>query len=107
MWFHFQTASEAGSTAGETTPKGQRSRASSISSLTSETSYFPNISFGPQYLPSDVESEMEESTTDLSGISKEDLYNYVKKFERRAFKYKSKFMEVSRPLIRKDCVANV
>ena len=96
---YFQTASEAGSTAGETTPKGQRSRASSISSLTSETSsFFPNISFGPQYLPSDVESEMEESTTDLSGVSKEDLYAYVKKFERRAFKYKSKFMEVSRPL---------
>ena len=97
LWFSFQTASEAGSVVGENTPKGQRSRASSISSLTSETSsFFPNISFAPQDLPSDVESEMDESSTDLSGVSKEDLYTYVKKFERRAFKYKSKFMDVSR-----------
>lgn len=78
------------------TPKGQLSRASSISSLTSEpASFFPNISFAPHYLPSDVESEMEDSSTDLGGVSKEDLYAYVKKFERRAFKYKSKFMEVN------------
>ena len=92
-----QTASETGSVvAGDDTPRGLHSRASSVSSLTSESSsYFPNISFAPHYLPSDVESEMDESSTDLSGVSKEDLYTYVKKFERRAFKYKSKFMEVN------------
>lgn len=80
----------------EDTPRDQRSRTSSISSVASDTSFFPNISFTAQYIiPSDVESEMEDSSTDLSGVTKEDLYTYVKKFERRAFKYKSKFMEVS------------
>jgi hypothetical protein len=87
-----QTASDAGGP-GDGTPV-HRSRTSSISSLTSESTFFPNISFQPHYLPSDVESEMDESSTDLSGVSKEDLYTYIKKFERRAVKYKSKFMEV-------------
>lgn len=87
----YETASDAG---GDGTPV-QRSRASSVSSVTSEaSSFFPNISFAPNYLPSDAESEMDESGTDLSAISKEDLYTYIKKFERRALKYKSKFMEL-------------
>lgn len=80
---------------GDETPRGPRSRTSSVSSVTSDSSFFQVPNFSSHYvIPSDVESEMEESSSDLSGISKEDLYTYVKKFERRAFKYKSKFMDV-------------
>lgn len=93
--FFFQTASDFSSVKGDETPTRNRSRTSSISSMTSENSFFPNVSFSHSYyVPSDVESEMEEASVNLSSVSKEDLYAFVKRFERRAFKYKSKFMEV-------------
>ncbi|XP_025093410.1 golgin subfamily A member 4-like [Pomacea canaliculata] len=91
----YETASDAESVRGDETPRGPRSRTSSVSSVTSDSSFFQVPNFSSHYvIPSDVESEMEESSSDLSGISKEDLYTYVKKFERRAFKYKSKFMDL-------------
>ena len=81
---------------GEVTPTAARSRTSSISSVTSDSSFFTNVSF-PQHhytLPSDMESEMDESGTDLHTVSKEELYQYIQKFQRRATRYKGKFMEV-------------
>ncbi|KAH9513358.1 Golgin sub A member 4 [Bulinus truncatus] len=92
----YETASDMSSLQGNETPKGGRSRTSSISSMTSDSSFFPNVSFSHSYyMPSDVESEMEETSVNLSSVSKEDLYAFVKRFERRAFKYKSKFMELA------------
>lgn len=61
-------------------------------------SFFNNSSFGPQHhyvLPSDIESEVEEQTNSLEAYSKDDLYQLVRKYERRSIRYKSKFMEVS------------
>ena len=98
IYFILQTAStsDLGSVCGDVTPRGGRSRASSISSMTSDSSFFPSVSFSQHhYMPSDAESEIEDSSVNLSAISKEDLYAFVKRFERRAFKYKTKFMEVS------------
>ncbi|CAG5123064.1 unnamed protein product, partial [Candidula unifasciata] len=92
----YETASDMSSIRGDETPKGPRSRTSSISSMTSDNSFFPNVSFSHSYyVPSDVESEIDESSVNLSAVSKEDLYAFVKRFERRAFKYKSKFMELA------------
>ena len=96
--FFPQTASNISSVGagGDETPRAGRSRTSSLSSMTSESSFFPSVSFSSShYVPSDAESEMEETSVNLSAVSKEDLYAFVKRFERRAFKYKSKFMEVS------------
>lgn len=92
-----QTASDFGSVQGDDTPRGPRSRASSISSVASDSSFFTNVSFShPQYVPSDIESEIEETSVNLDAISKEELYTYVKKYERRVIKYKTKYMEVGR-----------
>ncbi|KAH3894605.1 hypothetical protein DPMN_018762 [Dreissena polymorpha] len=57
--------------------------------MTSEGSFFTNMSFSNmQYnLPSDLESEMDESGTDLNTVSKEDLYHYIQKYQRRATRY--------------------
>jgi hypothetical protein len=81
---------------GDETPTASRSRTSSISSVTSDSSFFNNSSFGTHHyqLPSDVESEIDESASNLESYSKDDLYMLLKRFERRAYKYKSKFMEV-------------
>jgi hypothetical protein len=48
---------------GDETPTASRSRTSSISSVTSDSSFFNNSSFGTHHyqLPSDVESEIDES----------------------------------------------
>ncbi|KAK0044523.1 golgin subfamily A member 4-like isoform X3, partial [Biomphalaria pfeifferi] len=92
----YETASDMSSLRDDETPKVGRSRTSSISSMTSDSSFFPSVSFSHSYyMPSDVESEMEETSVNLSSVSKEDLYAFVKRFERRAFKYKSKFMELA------------
>ncbi|BFY98234.1 hypothetical protein BsWGS_01275 [Bradybaena similaris] len=92
----YETASDMSSIRGDETPKGPRSRTSSISSMTSDNSFFPSVSFSHSYyVPSDAESELDESSVNLSAVSKEDLYAFVKRFERRAFKYKSKFMELA------------
>ncbi|CAG2237564.1 GOLGA4 [Mytilus edulis] len=82
---------------GDETPRASRSRASSISSVTSDSSFFNNTTFGTHHyqLPSDVESEIDESASNFDSYSKEDLYMLIKRFERRAYKYKSKFMEVA------------
>ncbi|XP_041365531.1 golgin subfamily A member 4-like isoform X2 [Gigantopelta aegis] len=84
-------------TVSDTTPTTSRSRTSSFSSVASDSSFYQNpISFAqPQYIPSDVESEVEESPDSLDSISKEDLYTYIKKYERRAIKYKTKFLELA------------
>ena len=74
---------------GDVTPRAGRSRASSISSVTSDSSFFTNVSF-PQHqytLPSDMESEMDESGTDLHTVSKEDLYHYIQKYQKRATRF--------------------
>ena len=82
---------------GDETPTASRSRTSSISSVTSDSSFFNNSSFGTHHyqLPSDVESEIDESASNLESYSKDELYMLLKRFERRAYKYKSKFMEVA------------
>ncbi|XP_060588973.1 golgin subfamily A member 4-like [Ruditapes philippinarum] len=88
--------SSASNLPGDLTPQASRSRTSSISSMTSDSSFFTNVSF-PQHhysLPSDMESEMDESGTDLNTVSKEDLYHYIQKYQKRATRYKSKFMEL-------------
>lgn len=92
------TSSESysGSMAGNVTPRASRSRTSSISSVTSDSSFFTNVSF-PQLhytLPSDMESEMEQSGTDLHTVTKEDLFHYIQKYQQRATRYKSKFIEL-------------
>jgi hypothetical protein len=74
-----------------------RSRTSSISSQTSEASLFAPVPFGKAYpMPSDIESasEMEDSGIALNTVSKEDLYQYFKKMERRSQRYKYKFTQV-------------
>ncbi|XP_055959282.1 golgin subfamily A member 4 [Patella vulgata] len=92
----YQTATEFASVLGDDTPKVPRSRTSSISSVTSDSSFFQNVSFTQHHysLPSDIESEVEDSSVNLESVSKDDLYLYIKKYERRAVKYKSKFMEL-------------
>jgi hypothetical protein len=37
---------------------------------------------------------VEEQVSSLDGYSKEDLYQLIRKYERRSIRYKSKFMEV-------------
>jgi len=71
---------------GDITPRASRSRTSSISSVTSDASFFTNVSFGQQHytLPSDMESEMDESGTDMTTVSKEELFHYIQKYQRRA-----------------------
>ena len=72
-----------------------RSRTSSISSQTSDASLFAPIPFGKSHpMPSDVESEMEDSGIALNTVSKDDLYQYFKKMERRSERYKYKFTQV-------------
>ncbi|CAG5119303.1 unnamed protein product, partial [Candidula unifasciata] len=76
--------------------KDNRSRTSSISSVISDNAYSPNTSLSQHYtMPSDVESEAEDITVNLSSVSKEELYSLVKRLEHRAVKYKSKFMELA------------
>ncbi|KAJ8314173.1 hypothetical protein KUTeg_008734 [Tegillarca granosa] len=88
-------ASALSSLPGNDTPQPTRSRTSSISSVTSD-SFFANTSIAHQHyqLPSDIESEIEEQSTNYESYSKEDLYSIIKRYERRALKYKSKFMEI-------------
>ncbi|XP_036362294.1 golgin subfamily A member 4 isoform X4 [Octopus sinensis] len=45
-------------------------------------------------MPSDIESEIEESAFNVDILSKEELYTLVKKYEHRARRYKSKFNEI-------------
>ncbi|BFZ01352.1 hypothetical protein BsWGS_04391 [Bradybaena similaris] len=76
--------------------KENRSRTSSVSSMISDSTYSTNTSLSHHYtMPSDVESEAEDPTVNLSSISKEELYSLMKRLEHRAFKYKSKFMELT------------
>ena len=92
----FQCIFQSSHVPGDVTPRASRSRTSSISSVTSDSSFFTNVSF-PQHhytLPSDMESEVDESGTDLHTVSKEDLYQYIQKYQRRATRYKGKFIEV-------------
>lgn len=104
VWFEFfQFSSALSQLPGDETPRAGRSRASSISSVTSD-SFFTNTSFGSQHhyvLPSDIESEVEEQASSLEVYSKDDLYQLVRKYERRAVRYKSKFMEVWKNLFGK------
>ena len=75
-----------------------RSRTSSIGSHSSEVGLFSPLSLPQrQYvLPSDVESEVDDhSGISLGSISKEDLYQYFRKMQRRSEKYKNKFTQVS------------
>lgn len=46
------------------------------------------------HMPSDIESEVEEGNFSIDILSKQDLFTLVKKYERRAIRYKSKFTEV-------------
>lgn len=63
--------------------------------MASDSSFLPNASLSQSYsVLSDMESETEDTSINLSVVSKEDLYAIVKRFDKRAFKYKSKFMEV-------------
>jgi len=96
VYLFLQFASALSNLPGDETPTASRSRTSSISSVTSDSSFFNNSSFGTHHyqLPSDVESEIDESASNLESYSKDDLYMLLKRFERRAYKYKSKFMEV-------------
>ena len=75
-----------------------RSRTSSISSQTSEASLFGPLPTPHRYhaLPSDIESasEVEDSGVAVHTVSKEDLYQYFRKMERRSEKYKAKFVQV-------------
>lgn len=79
------------------TPQRTHSRQSSISSVTSESPFFPplNLSHHSYELPSEAESEMDESVSNLDGYTKEDLYNIIKRLERRSIKYKGRFKDVS------------
>lgn len=84
--------------AGDETPRASRSRQSSISSVASDSPFMTPLSFPQQQqyvLPSDIESEMDEPMSSLDAFSKDDLYTYVKKYERKATRYKTKFTEVS------------
>ena len=69
------------------------SRASSISSLSSEPALFSPGNFPPrQYaLPSDVESEVEDSHVSLNSVSKDMLYQSFLKVQKRSERYKAKF----------------
>lgn len=74
-----------------------RSRTSSVSSQASEASLFGPIPVGKVHaLPSDVESssEMEDSGIAVNTMSKDDLYQFYKKMERRCQRYKYKFSQV-------------
>lgn len=96
VYLFLQFASALSNLPGDETPRASRSRTSSISSVTSDSSFFNNSSYTTHHyqLPSDVESEIDESASNLESYSKDDLYMLLKRFERRAYKYKSKFMEV-------------
>ena len=78
-----------------------RSRNSSISSQASDASFFspvPSTSRAHFPLPSDVESasEIEDSSgMVLHTTTKEDLYQYFRKMQRRSEKYKAKFAQVN------------
>ena len=75
-----------------------RSRTSSFSSVTSDASLFAPVQLSHhQYvLPSDAESysEVEDTGPSLNTVSKEDLYRYYLKMQRRSEKYKGKFGQV-------------
>ena len=78
-------------------PSSTRSRTSSISSQTSDASLFGPIPVGKAHpLPSDVESssEVEDSGIAVNTMSKDDLYQFYKKMERRCQRYKYKFTQV-------------
>ncbi len=66
----------------------------------SEPSLFSPLNFGPRQhiVPSDIESasEVEDSVSGFGALTKEDLYHYYKKMQRRSEKYKGKFSQVSR-----------
>ena len=73
-----------------------RSRTSSFSSQTSEASLFGPLPTPSRYqtLPSDIESEVDDSGIAASTVSKEDLYRYYRKMEHRSDRYKAKFVQV-------------
>ncbi|CAE1254672.1 GOLGA4 [Acanthosepion pharaonis] len=72
-------------------PSPQPSINTSMGSDMSFNSPMPPVHY---HMPSDIESEVEESSFSIDILSKEDLYTLVKKYERRAIRYKSKFTEV-------------
>lgn len=74
-----------------------RSRTSSVSSQASDASFFSPIPTSRAYpLPSDVESasEYEDSGVVPHTTTKEELYHYFRKMQRRSEKYKAKFTQV-------------
>ena len=78
------------------TDVGCHSRTSSFGSVAGDINLLlTNSSLPCHYMPSDVESEMEETSTDLAAFSKEDLFNYANKFLKTAHRYKFKFIEAS------------
>ena len=80
---------------------------SSISaSMGSDMSFHSPLPPVHYHMPSDIESEVEESSFSIDILSKEDLYTLVKKYERRAIRYKSKFTEV-RYNFEIPCILNI
>lgn len=93
--------------------QASRSRHSSISSQASDASFFspvPSASRAHYPLPSDVESasEMEDSSGMVPHtMSKEELYQYFRKMQRRSEKYKAKFVQVSSVWFNSVCLSFV
>ena len=77
-----------------------RSRTSSFSSVTSDTSsFFGSVSVPLRHnyaVPSDMESasEVEDSGVALNTVTKEDLFRMFRKMQQRSTKYKTKLMQV-------------
>jgi hypothetical protein len=71
------------------------SRRSSISSEVSESSFFSPGTPSRQYMPpSDIESEVDEPSYNLDGISKEEIFHHLQKAIAKNKRSKAKFMEV-------------